>query len=130
MDPSHLASRVADLGWPFSLHPTPWAYVVCTAETAGSLLIVSNKMPRFGALVLLPKMLVAVYGHAFVAGFDEKFAVSYANAYTPPGLSYNWSLGASWECGFFGAGWYLIVYALLALGIGPSPLKKKASKVA
>ena len=74
-------------------------------------------MPRLGASVLLPKMIVAVYGHAFVDGFDEKFAASYASAYTPPGLSYNWSLGASWDCGFFGAGYYLIVYTLLALGM-------------
>ena len=59
-------------------------------------------------------MLVAVYGHALIEGFDAKFAPSYANAFTPPGLSYNWSIGAGWECGFFGAGYYLIVYSLLA----------------
>ena len=81
--------------------------------------------PRIGAALLLPKMAVACYGHAFVDGFDAKFANAYANAWTPPGCSYNWALGASWDCGFFGAGYYLIVYlAILAM----PPIKARADK--
>jgi hypothetical protein len=60
-------------------------------------------------------MAVAVYGHAFVPGFDDKFAEAYSKAYTPPGLSFNWSVGSSWDCGFLGAGYFLIAYVGLAL---------------
>lgn len=115
MDIGHLSNRVSDLGWPFTLQPTLWAALVCATETAGTLLIVTNILPRLGACILLPKMLVAVYGHALVPGFDAMFAKSYASAFTPPGLSYNWSVGASWDCGIFGAGYYLVAYVLLAL---------------
>ena len=128
-DLSHLSTRVADLGWPFAPFATAWATVVCATETAGTLMIITNWMPRIGAAILLPKMIVAVYGHAFVEGFDAKFASSYATAYTPPGLSYNWSVGATWECGFFGAGYYLIVYALLIIGLGGvKPIPAGAAK--
>ena len=128
-DLPHLAARVADLGPPFDAMPLMWAALVCATESIGTLLIVLGIAPRFGAAVLLPKMLVATYGHAFVDGFDEKFAVSYANALTPPGMSFNWSIGAGWECGFFGAGYYLISYAVLALlpTHAASPLTKKAA---
>ena len=124
MDIDHLSSRVADLGFPFDAFrwaPLLLASVVAATETAGTLLIISNKTlrgyegRRIGAAILIPKMLVAVYGHAFVDGFDEKFGSSYASAYTPPGLSYNWAIGASWDCGFWGAGYYLIAYILLAV---------------
>lgn len=122
LDLTQLSMRVADLGWPFALHPRAWAVLVCATETMGSLLIVSNILPRLGATVLLPKMVVAVYGHAFVEGFDAKFAPSYQSALTPPGLSYNWSIGARWECGIFGAGWFLLAYALLIM-LPPSKAK-------
>ena len=118
LDLPHLSSRVADLGFPFSLAPLMWAAAVSATETLGTALCVfgrSSKLVRLGAALLIPKMAVAVYGHAFVAGFDAKFAASYANAYTPPGSSYNWALGASWDCGFWGAGYYLVAYMLLLL---------------
>lgn len=83
-----------------------------------------------GALLLLPKMAVATWGHAFVEGFDAKFAASYANAFTPPGLSYNWSLGASWECGFFGAGYFLLAYASILLLPPATGTPKAKSKTA
>ena len=123
MDLGSLEARVADLGFPFTLYPKVWAVMVLATETVGTLLIVSNKKPKLGATILLPKMLVAVYGHAMVDGFDTKFASGYASAYTPPGLSYGWSVGASWECGILGAGYFLITYGLLAMG--KMPLKKK-----
>eukprot|EP00310_Coccolithus_braarudii_P014628 CAMPEP_0183341124 /NCGR_PEP_ID=MMETSP0164_2-20130417/7431_1 /TAXON_ID=221442 /ORGANISM="Coccolithus pelagicus ssp braarudi, Strain PLY182g" /LENGTH=324 /DNA_ID=CAMNT_0025511359 /DNA_START=8 /DNA_END=982 /DNA_ORIENTATION=- len=115
IDLDNLSARVSDLGPPFDANPKPWAAMVCAVETVGTLLIVLRIAPRLGAMILLPKMAVATYGHALVEGFDAKFASAYANAYTPTGLSYNWSLGASWECGFFGAGYYLLVYLLITL---------------
>eukprot|EP00392_Amoebophrya_sp_AT5.2_P014179 g14321.t1 len=90
---------------------------------------------RLGAVLLLPKMLVAVYGHGFVsnfdAGFNSKNHAYYENAVFPfGGDGQNWALGSSWQCGFFGAGWYLVAYALLAAGVGPTavvvPLGKNA----
>ena len=130
-DLPQLARRVADLGEPFDVLPRTWAALVCLTETVGTLLIVTGKLPRVGAAVLVPKMAVATYGHAFIDGFDAKFDESYASAYTPPGLSYNWSVGSSWDCGFFGAGYFLIAYlALLALAtpsaIAPAAATKKA----
>lgn len=92
--------------------------MVSITETVGTLLIVfgyGTKAARFGALLLLPKMSVAVYGHAFVDGFDDKFGDAYKSAMTPTGLSYNWAVGASWECGYFGAGFFEIAYLLLAV---------------
>ena len=65
-----------------------------------------------------------------VEGFDAKFAASYANAFTPPGLSYNWSLGASWECGFFGAGYFLLAYASILLLPPATGTPKAKSKTA
>lgn len=114
MDLEQLSARVSDLGPPFAANPTPWAMAVCAVEIVGTALIVLRVAPRLGALILLPKMVVA-YGHAVIDGFDAKFAAPYANAYTPAGLSYNWALGASWECGFFGAGYYLLAYLLILL---------------
>jgi len=130
LDLAHLAQRVADLGPPFDAMPMPWAVAVCATETLGSLLIVLRLAPRAGALLLLPKMAVATWGHAFVEGFDAKFAASYANAFTPPGLSYNWSLGASWECGFFGAGYFLLAYASILLLPPATGTPKAKSKTA
>ena len=130
LDLEALSARVSDLGPPFDENPKPWAVAVCAAETVGTLLIVLRVAPRIGALILLPKMVVAVYGHALVEGFDAKFADAYANAFTPAGLSYNWSLGASWECGFFGAGYYLLAYLLLILlptGAVPAQRKQKTA---
>lgn len=115
LDLTHLTSRVTDLGPPFDALPTAWALLVCLTETIGTLLIVIGLAPRFGAALLLPKMAVATYGHALVQGFDEKFAASYAHAYTPPGFSYNWAIGASWDCGIFGAGFYLLAYIILVV---------------
>ena len=124
LDIDHLSSRVADLGPPFSLAPTLFALAVVVTETAGTLLVVCGRAVshptfgtamRFGALLLLPKMLVACYGHAFVGGFDDKFAESYADAYVPPGLSYNFAIGARWDCGIFGAAWFALTYIILVL---------------
>ena len=127
-DLPHLASRVADLGFPFSLAPLAWAAAVSGTETLGTALCVfgyGSLYGRLGAALLIPKMAVAVYGHAFVEGFDAKFNASYAKAYTPPGLSYNWALGASWDCGFWGAGYYLVAYILLLLLPSDAPGMKK-----
>ena len=118
IDAPQLSARVADLGAPFDLYPAFWALMVSITETVGTLLVVfgyGTKAARFGALLLLPKMTVACYGHAFVDGFDAKFGESYKNAMTPSGLSYNWAVGAGWECGIFGAGFFAIAYALLAV---------------
>ena len=129
-DLSSLASRVADLGYPFNLAPTPWATVVAATETIGTVLCVfcGPRIGRFGAALLVPKMAVAVYGHAFVDGFDRAFDADYAGAYTPANLSYNWAVGASWECGFWGAGYYLVAY--LALLLLPDAAPNKSAKQA
>ena len=73
---------------------------------------------RLGALMLLPKMLVAVYGHAAVKDFDAGFENGkdrkyYSNAIFPFGKGQNWAIGSSWQCGFLGAGWYMLVYGAL-----------------
>jgi len=116
-----LAMRVADLGAPFDAAPLLSAIAVCLAETLGTLAILLRLAPRLGAAALLPKMAVAVYGHAFVGGFDDKFARAYANAWHVPGTSYNWSIGSSWDCGFFGAGYFLLAYVAIALNMPPLP---------
>ena len=101
-DMKQLAARVSDLGAPFDAAPSLFAALVCLTESIGTLLILSAQAPRLGAAVLLPKMAVATYGHAFIDDFDDKFTAAYAHAWTPPGCSYNWSVGSSWDCGFFG----------------------------
>ena len=59
--------------------------MVCATETVGTLLIATMKFPKLGAAVLLPKMIVAVYGHAFIEDFDAKFVSSCATASLKPG---------------------------------------------
>jgi len=129
MGMNHLAARVADLGTPFDSAPMVWALLVCLTETVGTLLIVLRIAPRTGAVILIPKMAVATYGHAFVPGFDAKFQESYAGAWTPAGLSYNWAVGASWECGVLGAGYFLVAYSMIALSTGER-MRTSATKVA
>ena len=116
LDFPKLVARVADLGQPFEMAPQLFAAAVALTETVGTLLILRGGLAaRAGALLLLPKMLVACYGHAFVDGFDAKFAHSYAHAYVPPGLSYNFAIGARWDCGIFGAAYYALSYVGLAM---------------
>ena len=58
-DIDYLAARVADLRAPlFADYPLPWAYVEAATETVGSILIASRYAPKFGSLILLPKMAV------------------------------------------------------------------------
>eukprot|EP00747_Dinoflagellata_sp_TGD_P168477 gnl/TRDRNA2_/TRDRNA2_194934_c0_seq1.p1 gnl/TRDRNA2_/TRDRNA2_194934_c0~~gnl/TRDRNA2_/TRDRNA2_194934_c0_seq1.p1 ORF type:complete len:157 (+),score=21.48 gnl/TRDRNA2_/TRDRNA2_194934_c0_seq1:55-525(+) len=119
IDFPYLTDRVASLGRPFATFPKLWAAMVLATETLGSLVIVldSGIFCRLGAALLMPKMLVATYGHALVNNFDDGFNNSerpyYKNAFLPGG-SQNFAIGASWQCGFFGAAWYLIAYAALA----------------
>merc|ERR1719408_807030 len=119
IDFPYLASRVSALGFPFSTFPKLWAGIVLVSETLGSLAIIldSGMACRIGAAILMPKMLVATYGHALVDKFDDGFnnpeRPYYKNAILPFG-SQNFALGASWQCGFFGAAWYLIAYSVLA----------------
>eukprot|EP00746_Dinoflagellata_sp_MGD_P087925 gnl/MRDRNA2_/MRDRNA2_348419_c0_seq1.p1 gnl/MRDRNA2_/MRDRNA2_348419_c0~~gnl/MRDRNA2_/MRDRNA2_348419_c0_seq1.p1 ORF type:complete len:112 (-),score=17.59 gnl/MRDRNA2_/MRDRNA2_348419_c0_seq1:130-432(-) len=100
--------------------------MVLVTETLGSLAIVldSGDFCRLGAALLMPKMLVATYGHAAVSKFDDGFNNPdhpyYKNAIMPGGTQ-NFAIGASWQCGFFGAAWYLMVYTALAAW---SPKKK------
>merc|ERR1712190_25083 len=95
---------------------------VLATETIGSLAIVldSGILCRIGAALLMPKMLVATYGHAIVNNFDDGFNNPehpyYKNAILLGGTQ-NFAVGASWQCGFFGAAWYLMVYMALAAGI-------------
>lgn len=119
MDFQYLADRVAALKtWPFATYPRIWAGIVLAVETCGSLAIVlgDDILCKLGALVLIPKMVVAVYGHAAVDTFDDGFNNKdhpyYKNAILPYG-SQNWALGSSWQCGFFGAAWYLVGYCAL-----------------
>mmetsp|Transcript_104917 Transcript_104917/g.182379 ORF Transcript_104917/g.182379 Transcript_104917/m.182379 type:complete len:119 (-) Transcript_104917:44-400(-) len=110
------------LGWPFTVVPKLGAAAVLATETLGSLAIVfsSGLVCRLGAALLLPKMLVATYGHAMVDKFDDGFKDPESSFYKHhknailPGGSVNFEIGSSWQCGFFGAAWYLIAYAALA----------------
>eukprot|EP00928_Gymnodinium_smaydae_P054833 TRINITY_DN38536_c0_g1_i1.p1 TRINITY_DN38536_c0_g1~~TRINITY_DN38536_c0_g1_i1.p1 ORF type:complete len:176 (-),score=22.34 TRINITY_DN38536_c0_g1_i1:223-693(-) len=126
LDFQYLTSRVAALGAPFTVCPKLWAFLVLSTETAGTLAVLCGNevVCRLGAALLLPKMLVATYGHAVVDKFDDGFnnpdRPYYKNAFLPGGTQ-NFAIGASWQCGFFGAAWYLIAYGALAAW---SPAKK------
>merc|ERR1711924_572246 len=49
----------------------------------------------------------------FDDGFNKADRPYYKNALLPTGTQ-NFAIGASWQCGFFGAAWYLIAYSILA----------------
>merc|ERR1719329_603143 len=69
-----------------------------------------------GAFLLFGKMAAAVYGHwrvqDFDEGFDNKERPYFTKAWFPRGCGQNWALGCTWQCGFAGAGYYLLAYGV------------------